>query len=271
MLATAEEYGAMLDGASAGGYAFPAINVTSSQTLNAALRGFAEARSDGIVQIAVGGARHLSGAAGDAAAGARALAALAALAGELADRLYTTPADVDGAGTLTPAALEPLRERMAQVDGVSAVGEPVLTEDRQDARIDVALRHGPFTKAAMDTVRGPLRDTARSAAPAGATTMVGGTSAAYADIADAVERDMRRILPVAAGLILVILLVTLRSAVAPLYLLAAVVLEFAATLGAAVLAFQQLGGEAGVAFLLPLTMFLFVVALGAVSALHGRF
>src|SRR3712207_5318829 len=76
MLATPEQYGAMLDGAAAGGYAFPAINVTSSQTLNAALRGFAEAGSDGIVQITVGGARYLSGPANDALTGARALAAL---------------------------------------------------------------------------------------------------------------------------------------------------------------------------------------------------
>ena len=91
--------------------------------------------------------------------------------------------------------------------------------------------------------------------------MVGGTSAAYADVADTVNRDMRLILPVAAGLILLILVVTLRSAVALLYLLAAGP-EFAATLGARVLAFQQLGDQAGVAFTLPLTMFLFVVALG---------
>src|SRR5215216_6260635 len=77
MLATAEQYAAMLDGAAAGGFALPAINVTSSQTLNAAMRGFAEAGSDGIVQITVGGARYLSGPARDAAAGARALAALA--------------------------------------------------------------------------------------------------------------------------------------------------------------------------------------------------
>jgi fructose-bisphosphate aldolase, class II len=76
MLPTPEQYAAMLDGAGAGGYAFPAINVTSSQTLNAAMRGFAEAGSDGIVQITVGGARYLSGAAADALAGARALAAL---------------------------------------------------------------------------------------------------------------------------------------------------------------------------------------------------
>src|SRR5215204_1841046 len=84
MLPSPEQYAAILDGAAAGGYAFPAINVTSSQTLNAALRGFAEAGSDGIVQITVGGARYLSGAARDAAAGARGLAALGR---ELADGL----------------------------------------------------------------------------------------------------------------------------------------------------------------------------------------
>jgi fructose-bisphosphate aldolase, class II len=83
MLPSPEQYAAMLDGAAQGGYAFPAINVTSSQTLNAAMRGFAEAGSDGIVQITVGGARYLSGAADDALAGAR---ALAALGHELAER-----------------------------------------------------------------------------------------------------------------------------------------------------------------------------------------
>jgi len=114
----------------------------------------------------------------------------------------------------------------------------------------------------MDTVRRPLRDAAHSAAPAGATTMVGGTAAISADVSDAVNRDMQLILPVAAGLILLILVATLRSAIAPFYLLAAVVLEFAATLGAAVLVFQVLGGATGVAFILPLTLFLFVVALG---------
>lgn len=77
MLPSPDQYAAMLDRASAGGYAFPAINVTSSQTLNAAMRGFAEAGSDGIVQITVGGARYLSGAAGDGLTGARTFAAMA--------------------------------------------------------------------------------------------------------------------------------------------------------------------------------------------------
>jgi fructose-bisphosphate aldolase class II len=60
-IATPEVYAEMLDRAKAGGYAYPAINVTSSQTLNAALRGFADARSDGIIQISTGGAEYLSG------------------------------------------------------------------------------------------------------------------------------------------------------------------------------------------------------------------
>jgi fructose-bisphosphate aldolase class II len=60
-IATPEIYAQMLDRAKANGFAFPAINVTSSQTLNAALRGFAEAGSDGIVQVSTGGAEYLSG------------------------------------------------------------------------------------------------------------------------------------------------------------------------------------------------------------------
>jgi fructose-bisphosphate aldolase class II len=60
-IATPEQYREMLDRAKAGGFAYPAINVTGSQTLNAALQGFAEAESDGIVQVSVGTAQYLSG------------------------------------------------------------------------------------------------------------------------------------------------------------------------------------------------------------------
>ena len=77
-IATPETYAQMLDRAKAGAFAFPAINVTSSQTLNAAIRGFAEAESDGIVQVSTGGAEYLSGpTVKDMVAGAVALAAYA--------------------------------------------------------------------------------------------------------------------------------------------------------------------------------------------------
>ena len=60
-IATPEIYAQMFDRAKENGFAYPSINVTSSQTLNAALRGFAEAGSDGIVQVSTGGAEYLSG------------------------------------------------------------------------------------------------------------------------------------------------------------------------------------------------------------------
>jgi fructose-bisphosphate aldolase class II len=118
---TPEHYAEMLDAARDGGYAYAAVNVTSSQTLNAALRGFAEARSDGIVQVTVGGAKYLAGG-GDAVAGARALAALGReLAAGLDVRValhtdHCPPEHVDG--FLRPL-LAASRERAAR-------GEPPL-------------------------------------------------------------------------------------------------------------------------------------------------
>jgi fructose-bisphosphate aldolase, class II len=76
-IATPEIYAQMLDAAKQRGYAYPSINVTSSQTLNAALRGFADAESDGIVQISTGGAEYLSGSVKDMVVGASALAEFA--------------------------------------------------------------------------------------------------------------------------------------------------------------------------------------------------
>ena len=77
-IATPEIYAQMLDRAKEQGFAYPAINVTSSQTLNAAIRGFAEAGSDGIVQVSTGGAEYLSGqSVKDMVTGASALAEFA--------------------------------------------------------------------------------------------------------------------------------------------------------------------------------------------------
>ncbi|MDD7687135.1 MAG: class II fructose-bisphosphate aldolase [Actinomycetaceae bacterium] len=77
-IVTTEEYNAMLDKAKAGKFAYPAINVTSSQTLTAALEGFTKANSDGIIQVSVGGAEYWSGSSiKDRVAGSLAMAAYA--------------------------------------------------------------------------------------------------------------------------------------------------------------------------------------------------
>ena len=83
-IATPESYADMLDRAKAGKYAIPAINVTSSQTLSAALKGFADAESDGIVQISNGGAAYWSGSSRlDRVTGSIAFAAYARAVGDL--------------------------------------------------------------------------------------------------------------------------------------------------------------------------------------------
>ena len=86
--------------------------------------------------------------------------------------------------------------------------------------------------------------------------------AVFADIQRAVNHDYVVVFPVAAVIILLILGLLLRSAVAPWYLMLSVGLGFGATLGASVIVFQTFAGQAGLVFLLPIYMYLFVVALG---------
>jgi len=89
-IATPEVYAEMLSRAKAGGFAYPAINVSSSQTLHAALKGFADAGSDGIVQVSTGGAEYLSGPSiKDMVSGS---VAFAAFAHEVAKKYPTTVA-----------------------------------------------------------------------------------------------------------------------------------------------------------------------------------
>jgi fructose-bisphosphate aldolase class II len=82
-IATPEIYAQMLTKAKDGGYAFPAINCTSSSTVNAALQSFADAGSDGIIQVSTGGGEFASGqSVKDMAVGAQALAEFAHVVAE---------------------------------------------------------------------------------------------------------------------------------------------------------------------------------------------
>ena len=91
-IATPESYADMLDRAKAGKYAVPAINVTSSQTLSAALKGFADAESDGIVQISNGGAAYWSGSSRlDRVKGSMAFTTYARVVGDLYPLLLPVP------------------------------------------------------------------------------------------------------------------------------------------------------------------------------------
>src|SRR6202044_3448797 len=134
--------------------------------------------------------------------------------------------------------------------------------DRATAAYTVTMSYNPQSTAAVTVMKNGLRPGAHAAAPAGTYALVGGTTAVFADIQRAVNHDYLVVFPTAAIIILVILALLLRSVVAPWYLLVSVGLGFGATLGASVLVFQVLGGQPGLVFLLPVYMYLFVVALG---------
>ncbi|MFT6804481.1 MAG: fructose-bisphosphate aldolase class II [Nitriliruptoraceae bacterium] len=85
-IATPDQYNEMLTRAKDGGFAYPAINVTSSQTLNAAIKGFADAGSDGIIQVSTGGAAYFAGGwSKDMVVGATAMAEMAQIVAQQVD------------------------------------------------------------------------------------------------------------------------------------------------------------------------------------------
>ncbi|MFG2226563.1 MMPL family transporter [Streptomyces sp. NPDC048644] len=165
-------------------------------------------------------------------------------------------------GALTTARLDGLSHALTQVKGVGKVGQTTLDKDHRAARIDLYPTASPQSQQARDLASGPIRVAVARHAPAGTTAHVGGTAAIFADISTAVDRDLKTVFPVAAALIALILLLLLRSLLAPVVLMLSVGLGFAATLGAATLLFQHVLGKPGVNFTLPLVLFLFVVALG---------
>jgi len=146
--------------------------------------------------------------------------------------------------------------------GVATVAPPAPNPKGDTVLFNVVLKSDPTADAALAAVKGPIRTTAHDSAPDGTTALVGGTTSVFVDFQKAMNRDYAVVFPVAAVVILLILALVLRSLVAPLYLMASVGLGFGATLGAAVLVFQHVKGDAGLIFLLPIYIYLFVVALG---------
>jgi RND superfamily putative drug exporter len=181
-------------------------------------------------------------------------------AGALAPtEVYLTTLD---GSALTDAQLQSFAAAAGQAPGVGQVQAPERGSDPSVARLNLFLSENPVSNEAITLVRGELRDALHAVAPPGTRAVVGGTTAIFADINTANNRDLSVILPVAAVLIGLILALLLRSVVAPVYLVIAVLLNFAATLGATVYLFQGVQGAPGVTFQLPIILYLFVVAIG---------
>jgi RND superfamily putative drug exporter len=165
-------------------------------------------------------------------------------------------------GTLSQAEIAGYGAKLKTMPGVGAVGQPTVSKDGATAAYTVTLSYNPDSTQAVNVLKNELVPDAHAAAPPGTFALVGGTTSVFADIQRAVNHDYAVVFPVAAVIILLILGLLLRSVVAPWYLMVSVGLGFGATLGATVLVFQNLAGQAGLVFLLPIYMYLFVVALG---------
>lgn len=152
-----------------------------------------------------------------------------------------------------------VRAAAAQVPGVARVDAGDRTPDGELATLSVVLEDAPDSDAAKDTV-----DALRSAVDdvAGADALVGGTTAQTLDTQRAADRDLRTVIPVVLLVVLLVLVWLLRAIVAPVLLLATVVLSYFAALGASNLLFEHVLGFAGVDWSLPLMGFVFLVALG---------
>jgi RND superfamily putative drug exporter len=168
----------------------------------------------------------------------------------------------ESGAALTDEQLQAFAAAAATAPGVGQAQPPERGADPDVARINLLLTENPVSNEAITLVREDLRDALHAAAPPGTRAVVGGTTAIFADINSANNRDLSVILPTAALLIGLILALLLRSMVAPIYLVIAVLLNFAATLGATVYVFQGLRDQPGVTFQLPIILYLFVVAIG---------
>jgi RND superfamily putative drug exporter len=147
------------------------------------------------------------------------------------------------------------------VDGVATAGPTGLrSSDGTMATVDVILSGDPYTKSGLGVVP-EIRDAVSNLGP-GVSALVGGGSAIQYDFDQATESDLRLIAPVALLVIGVILAVLLRALVAPLVLMASVVLSFLCTLGISILFIRYVVGDAGFDASIPTFAFIFLVALG---------
>lgn len=154
-------------------------------------------------------------------------------------------------------AAQQVKAALAGVPGISGVSDPM----GRDGEVILAgeLKDEPSSEAAMRTV-----EQARKAVHAvdGADAQVGGSTAIMLDTQNAAARDSKVIIPIVLIVVLFILAVLLRAVVAPLLLMATVVLSFGAALGVSSLVFEHVFGFAGADAAFPLLSFVFLVALG---------
>src|SRR5215469_11685102 len=156
-----------------------------------------------------------------------------------------------------PGSGPQLAAKLRSVDGLTGVTQPVTAAGHD--YVEATLTSAPDSQAAYATI-----DRTRAAVHAipGANALVGGTTAVNLDVQRAAAHDRALIIPVILAVVFVILVLLLRALVAPVMLIATVVLSFAAALGVSALFFSNVFNFGGADTSFPLFVFVFLVALG---------
>jgi RND superfamily putative drug exporter len=166
----------------------------------------------------------------------------------------------DGA-PVTPQDVQLAADKLKTVKGVAGtVPTEQVSTNGQIRVLDVILKGDPNDVSSLDLVP-KMRDSVENLAP-GVTALVGGGTAINYDYNKATERDLKLIVPLALLVMAIILGILLQAIVAPLVLLASVVLSFACTLGISILFIRFVVGDAGFDASIPTFAFIFLVALG---------
>ena len=157
-----------------------------------------------------------------------------------------------------PARVEEVVAAASRVEGVAAVSPQPVGADERAVQLAALLAEEPYSTEAFAVIE-PLREAVRSVAPG---ALVGGPTAIEADLREASADDTLLLVPIALVMVLVILIGLLRALVAPVLLVATVVLSFLAALGVGSLVFDVIFGFPGMDPSIPLYAFVFLVALG---------
>jgi RND superfamily putative drug exporter len=158
----------------------------------------------------------------------------------------------------TPSEVASVRDALLEDSAVAALGP--TERGPPGALFDLTLVAEPYSQTAFDQIE-PLRDAADDAS-AESTVLVGGPTAEEADFRVAAARDNLVIIPLVLAVVFVVLVILLRALVAPLVLVATVILSFAAAVGFSALIFDWVFGFPGESPTLVLFAFVFLVALG---------
>ena len=161
-----------------------------------------------------------------------------------------------------PSAHVPPADRVAY-QSYLASGSYVSADGRTISFATALSAGSATTTAAAQAVPAVRVAAARAARTAGASASgVTGQAAFTSDVAQLSDGDLHTVIPIAIAVIAVLLALVMRSLIAPLYLIASVVLSYFAALGLTVLVFMKAAGQPGLTFILPFLLFVFLLALG---------